>query len=810
LMQLQWLDLDDNPLNPELKAAYGEGIGSLIRYLREMAKGGRARYEAKLLILGDGNVGKTCVSRALRGLPFCVQNTTRGVDVAQWRFSHPDEERNQAKEITLNIWDFEGQEIAHQTHQFFLTSQALYLVVFRCRDQFSMEQAEYWLDTIRARAPLAKVVIVMSECEERLPHIPLDRIKAQYGDLLADEWFFAVGCENGRNVDKLRAFLRASAVSLPFMGDRWPKTYEEAETKIIAEAAKDTAHISRAQLHDILQTAGVSGDNYEGAAGALARIGAITQFPDCPELRDFVVLKPQWLTKAISKVMENKQLADDRGEIAMQRMEVIWSEGDCSGMFATFHNCMKEFELCYDLEDMDKTCLVPLRFGYEVPAISWTEGEEMKERRMEYKLNIRPPMGIMSRFIVKTHHLIVQTLDHPKGIYWHNGVFLRTNSPFPSEALCEFLTEDRIFRVRVRAAFPQNLCEQIHGYIQAVFSFFAGLSAERSYGCIKLDAATGSEVQCAGLHTEKRIYTAISKQREVLDCEFGDHEVDPRLLVSGICSFAGFVRGKLMVLPQSLSVGTRQLPEWAVPYLLRMEALLEWVHQNGGKLDQLLQGQMTLAGAFKQESELKLREYLAGVDQLLDDRDRTEAPGLISIVTKDRSGWNPVGYFRRTYILTPFCEAEGKIHACADSSVEFTRDRDWWQKSAPWVARATKVLAAGLKLAFGGLPLALGAEAVKVIEDEVKFMEALTDHLALEAPEDSEDIGADEVFGGAVGKDLRSQDREAAVTRAALARFLEATAPDNYRAKRWGSLRRVRMSDNSHRWLCEACARKSR
>jgi len=59
-------------------------------------------------------------------------------------------------------------------------------------------------------------------------------------------------------------------------------------------------------------------------------------------------------------------------------------------------------------------------------------------------------------------------------------------------------------------------------------------------------------------------------------------------------------------------------------------------------------------------------------------------------------------------------------------------------------------------------------------------------------------------------KDLRGSDRDAAFTRAALARFLEETAPDNYRARRWGSLWRVRTPDNTNRWLCEDCAKRSR
>src|SRR6185369_2749920 len=127
---------------------------------------------------------------------------------------------------------------------------------------------------------------------------------------------------------------------------------------IKAKAKAHTSQISRAKLNGLLRKASVNEENFDGAAASLARIGAITQFPDCPDLHDFVVLKPQWLTKAISKVMEDAQLTEDKGEITLRRMETIWSKAHYSGMFATFHDCMKEFELCYDLEDQSNSCLV--------------------------------------------------------------------------------------------------------------------------------------------------------------------------------------------------------------------------------------------------------------------------------------------------------------------------------------------------------------------------------------------------------------------------------------------------------------------
>ncbi len=810
LTRLSSLTLRNNPLNPELAAAYKQGLDAVKRYLYEMAKGARERYEAKLLILGDGNEGKTCVSRALRGLPFRVQKTTHGVDVAQWKFTHPDHRADPEKEITLNIWDFEGQEISHQTHQFFLTSQSLYLLVFKCRDQFLLDRAEYWLDTIRARAPKAKVAIVISQCEGRMPLVPLDRIQAQYSDLLAKEWFFPVGCKDGSNITKLRNFLQRWAADLEYMGSSWPLSYEKAESRLKARAKKSgTACITRDKLNAAFKRAGVSEDGYEDAAAAMARLGVITQFPDCPDLRDFVVLRPQWLTKAISKVMEDKKLSTDQGEIALQRMETMWKK-DYPGMFATFHDCMKEFELCYDLEDDVRSCLVPLRFGYLRPAIPWSDNAGMKVRRVEYKLNIRPPMGIMSRFIVKTHHMIRKTAEKPKGVYWHNGVFLHCGEgPLCSEALCEFVPEERKLRIEVRAAYPQNMCEQIHAYVKAVFSFFSGLEAERSYGCIMVDSETGAEKRCSGVHTEKRIYTAISKQRPTIDCEFEEHEIDPRLLVGGFPSFSEFLLCKMELRTILREEHDRQ-PEWAAPFLGGVRTLLDWVDANGKKMDRLLQAQSELSAEFKQEAQLKLHEYLKLTSRMLDNRDFTAAPGLISINTKDRSKWSPAGYFKKTYVLTPYCEYPDEIHACYDGCVEFTKDRAWWQKTAPWIARSTKLLTAGISLAFAGMPLVLGSDVFNVIKDDVNLMKELAKHMELKDKDRKPATKGEEAVESRVGKGIAGGDEESRLTRAALAGLLEQLAPTNYRARQWGSLRRVQMPDDSYRWLCEECAKRAR
>ena len=212
----------------------------------------------------------------------------------------------------------------------------------------------------------------------------------------------------------------------------------------------------------------------------------------------------------------------------------------------------------------------------------------------------------------------------------------------------------------------------------------------------------------------------------------------------------------------------------------------------------------------RQELELKLREYLGHMSELLDERHRTAAPCLFSLAPVDGSAWNPNSYFRQKYVLTPFCECDGNIHRHEPGRVEFTKNKKWWDATAPWIARGTKMLAVGLQLAFAGMPLLIGQQAYDLVKNDVTFMKQLSRHIELEATPDGFAAKHGAEVGGELATDLRARGGKVAVARAAMMRFLEATAPDRYRARSWGELRRIHMPDNSYRWLCRECAQRTR
>ena len=132
LVNLKKLDLRGNPLPipPEilgskiLSESPGDVKEILDFYFRlQDPKETEAIYEAKFLIVGEGGAGKTSLANKIKDETYQLKSdekSTEGIDVIQWKFP-----LDNGKKFRVNIWDFGGQEIYHQTHQFFLTERSL-------------------------------------------------------------------------------------------------------------------------------------------------------------------------------------------------------------------------------------------------------------------------------------------------------------------------------------------------------------------------------------------------------------------------------------------------------------------------------------------------------------------------------------------------------------------------------------------------------------------------------------------------------------------------------------------------------------
>jgi internalin A len=146
---------------------------SLRAHLRDLQAGAISVDDVKLMVLGNGRVGKTQLRRRLCNEDYDPTVTsTHGIEVRDAKLTGSDG----AEKAKLHIWDFGGQDIYHGTHALFLRTRAIFLIVWTPQSEggrehvhdgmvFRNEPLAYWLDMVRhlggAGSP---TIIVQTRC----------------------------------------------------------------------------------------------------------------------------------------------------------------------------------------------------------------------------------------------------------------------------------------------------------------------------------------------------------------------------------------------------------------------------------------------------------------------------------------------------------------------------------------------------------------------------------------------------------------------------------------------------------------------
>ena len=168
-----------------------------------------------MVLVGEGNVGKTSLVAALKGEKFIEgRPTTHGIEISPLTVRHP----SLSTSMTVRAWDFGGQEVYRVSHQFFLTRRALYLVVWNAREGQEHDEVEGWLRRIRLRVgPDARTLVVATHCAERLPELDYPHLEQMLPGMLPGIWVEVDG-GTGTASDTLTGAISEHAARLPQMG----------------------------------------------------------------------------------------------------------------------------------------------------------------------------------------------------------------------------------------------------------------------------------------------------------------------------------------------------------------------------------------------------------------------------------------------------------------------------------------------------------------------------------------------------------------------------------------------------------------
>ncbi|MEZ4921067.1 MAG: leucine-rich repeat domain-containing protein [Saprospiraceae bacterium] len=410
LPSLRALSLDRNPVNdcpPEI--AFSGNINRIRTFFKSLQKSQEESkiqqeqtgvapkqeeevLEVKIILVGNATSGKTSLSKILRGIAFNAQeNTTHGINIDEWEI--PASEIGAS--MRVNIWDFGGQEYYHGTHQIFLDSNSVYLllwdkkynqngikntVVYFDNEKVELPQEHfhysYWLDNIRFHATgttgveTPPVILVQNKIDmdggrpevldftdlkdyniELLTGISAMFARSNKREMRRFKYGFEIFKEDLLHILKEKAQQNTGTTQLP---DSWVQIRTMVrqlrsgtnvpKSNVLKPFVKDNAWIDFADFTKACRKVSnnLSDEEIETLAYSLNKIGAVVWLP---EIDRKVYIDPSWLTEKMYRVL-NEQVRKKNGYFTDQDVEKVIANPKESQLII---NLMREWEIIFSL-----------------------------------------------------------------------------------------------------------------------------------------------------------------------------------------------------------------------------------------------------------------------------------------------------------------------------------------------------------------------------------------------------------------------------------------------------------------------------
>jgi internalin A len=170
-------------------------------------------------------------------------------------------------------------------------------------------------------------------------------------------------------------------------------------------------------------------------------LGVIIHFRDRLPLRNMVVLKPEWATHAVYKILDTASVRSRDGVLLHSELEDIWDTTRYPiTIFPQLLELMNKFELAYELPD-NKSHLVAELLPSTQSDFEWDGADNL---RFYYRYNFLPA-GVMTRFIVLMHHDLEDSEDGTH-LCWREGAVLQREG---TRALVKVKPSERLIEIKI-------------------------------------------------------------------------------------------------------------------------------------------------------------------------------------------------------------------------------------------------------------------------------------------------------------------------------------------------------------------------
>ncbi|MEP6517876.1 COR domain-containing protein [Microcoleus vaginatus] len=719
--KLRGLKIDNNPFNPDLAAAYEQGTEALWQYLRAKAEAQITLNEAKLILIGEGDVGKSCLLGALREDEWLESRpTTHGIEIKPVIVTHPDS----GTEISLNGWDFGGQPVYRPTHQLFFSAPAVYLVVWKPREGPQQGLVKEWITLIKHREPDAKVLVVATHGGpgQRQPDIDRQEIQDRFGSDTVLDFFHVDSKPDLQNsctgLAELKAKIASVAASLPEMGRSVPAKWQRVR-KILQ--THDKAYLPYDEVLAICAQQGIDKEQAELFLRISHTLGHFIHYHYDPILRDIVILKPDWLAKAISFVLDDETTRRRNGLVDFEHLGELWSNPPFPGedgypkeLHPIFLKLMERFDLSYrvvlDPAKPSNTSLIAQLVRDTRPELpNWGEQPEAGDRQqvqicriVDDRGQLAVAEGLFYQLIVRLHKYSLGRCNYEKSIHWQRGLML--DNDYNGRALLEYVNTD--VKITVRAAYPERFLSYLTEEIKwLVENFWEGLRCNVMVPCI---APCGMNAPGNGLFEVEKLIESKKKNRHEYPCPIsgcGEWQNIDRLLNNAPTAQ-----------PLSQEIGIQQFRNIVKELKIIRKDLVILDRRGQQRFELLSQDQRKILS--------QIDEEFASLMQMFTDEAK-DGPRLFSFKPVDPKFFDRPKWISTKLQITLWCEHSRQPLPALNPNdkkkgvYELEVSREWLTNAAPYLKILSGTLSLVLPVAASATKLMLDEATYKGIEEEL-------------------------------------------------------------------------------------------